>query len=150
MKMKLTKEQKEFLNEVCYGRIVGQKWTLNSEGKVDVEGSVKMFYMNLTEIPIKFGKVTGNFDCSENNLTTLENCPTFVGGNFICSNNNLTDYFKSIKEKDFSLWKNLVWGLLLQEYPFLINIWKGYFSENRNHLKFVLETYPLTKLYYEG
>jgi hypothetical protein len=44
----------------------------------------------LTKLPLKFGKVTGWFDCSHNQLTSLEGCPTSVGGNFWCTNNQLT------------------------------------------------------------
>ena len=32
----------------------------------------------------------GNFDCSYNNLTSLEGVPNKVKGNFDCSNNKLT------------------------------------------------------------
>ncbi len=71
------------------------RWKMNKNGEVDVDGSVFMRAKKVAlklngKIPIKFGKVTGSFDCSENNLTTLENCPTFVGGNFSCSFNKLT------------------------------------------------------------
>ena len=39
---------------------------------------------------IKINKVEGNFNCSDNNLTSLEFCPKIVEGNFYCSDNNLT------------------------------------------------------------
>src|SRR5690606_21069453 len=35
-------------------------------------------------------KVTGSFNCSNNQLTSLEGCPTSVGGSFYCFNNQLT------------------------------------------------------------
>ena len=44
----------------------------------------------MTKLPVKFGKVSGNFDCCKNNLTTLEGCPDYVGGDFSCWNNKLT------------------------------------------------------------
>jgi hypothetical protein len=47
---------------------------------------------NITHIP-KFFKniiVKGSFDCSYNNLTTLEGVPQKVGGDFLCSYNKLT------------------------------------------------------------
>lgn len=56
---------------------------------VDVNGNVNLFDKNLNKIPIKFGKVTGNFTCAHNRLTNLENCPKWVGGNFYCQSNNL-------------------------------------------------------------
>ena len=39
---------------------------------------------------INFGKVTGNFDCSELNLISFKGAPTEVGGWFDCSHNQLT------------------------------------------------------------
>jgi hypothetical protein len=140
--MKLTKKQRGFLDEVCDG-----EWTLNENGEVDVDGTVDMRNMNLTKIPVMFGKVSGEFRCAHNKLTTLKNCPDSIGGDFYLYNNNLTDYFKSIKEEDFPHWKDLYWGDVLEEYPFLVNIGKKYF--NREYLKYYLKHYPLLKLYLE-
>jgi len=145
--MKLTQEQKTFLNEVCFGRKIGRKWKLNSDGKVDVEGSVDMKNKNLTEIPVKFGRVEGWFDCRFNYLTTLKNCPTYLGGIINCYDNNLKDYFKPIKEEDFKYWVNFNWLDILREYPFLINIMKNYIDIDA--LKYILDTYPQIKLYLE-
>ena len=39
---------------------------------------------------INFGKVTGDFNCSYNQLTSLKGAPQEVGGNFICYSNRLT------------------------------------------------------------
>jgi len=139
--MELTEEQIGFLNIVCED----SKWKLNPNGEVDVDGGVWMKMMNLTEIPVKFGRVDGHFTCSENQLTTLKNCPDYIGGNFWCHGNNLTEYFKSIKEEDFPHWNNLIWGWVLEEYPFLINTTKKYLDED--DLWCCLNEFPLTKLY---
>ncbi len=141
--MKLTEEQIQFLDKVC-GR---QYWTLNSEGEVDVDGDVNMSYMNLTEIPVKFGTVSGRFACYNNNLTTLKNCPTSmnISSGFYCFRNNLTEYFKSIKAEDFPLWCNLDWWWMIKEYPFLINISSPIKSDGS--LKYYLNQFPQTKLY---
>ena len=41
---------------------------------------------DIKELPYKFGTVTKSFDISSNkNLTSLENCPYFVGIYFSCS-----------------------------------------------------------------
>lgn len=56
---------------------------------VDVYTSVNLTYKKLYKIPFKFNKVTSNFDCSFNELITLENSPTIVHGYFNCSFNNL-------------------------------------------------------------
>jgi hypothetical protein len=82
----------EFLNVVLER---GGRWEINEKGEVDVTGSISMrAKTNILKlngkIPVKFGKVNGNFDCSENGLTTLENCPYVVSGNFYCAYNKLT------------------------------------------------------------
>ena len=150
--MELTKEQIEFLDKVCIrvGFVSpGECYlpcVLNSEGKVDVDGHV-IFEddFDIKEINVKFGKVTGTFSCVSANLTTLNNCPDYIGEQFYLSGNNLTNYFKTIEEEDFPHWRKLNWGAILQEYPFLINICKKY----RKNLKDYLEKFPQTKLYLE-
>jgi len=139
--MQLTKEQIEFLDKV----VKGGTWTLNSEGKVDVRGIISMNEMGLTEIPVKFGKVSGYFSCMNNNLTSLEGCPDELGVYFYCVGNNLKNYFKNIKEEDFKLWGNLNWWDIIEEYPFLINIVKNYVSKER--FMNLIKKYPKTKLY---
>jgi hypothetical protein len=162
--MELTKEQIEFLDRVVSGGRMN--WTLNSDGKVDVDGWVFINNGDLTEIPIKFGKVSKSFYCSNNNLTSLEgapsevggyfNCfnnlltsleftPSYVGGWFDCHNNPLKDYFKNIKEEEFKHWGNLNWRWVIKEYPFLINICKKYIT--KNYFIELVEKYPKTKLY---
>ena len=162
--MELTKEQIEFLDRVCYGR---KYCILNPDGEVDVDGGVDMGFMNLTEIPVKFGSVRGgSFVCSDNQLTSLKNSPTSVGGGLFCSRNKLislegfpirvgwdlwcssnplTNYFKNIKEEDFPHWDKLNWDWMLKEYPFLINICKKY--RTKNNLKGYLNYHPQTKIY---
>ncbi len=151
--MELTEEQKYFLDSVCLGIYKttenGEEylsWTLNSDGKVDVKGNVSISDGTLTEIPVKFGMVNGGFNCNFNNLTTLKNCPDFVvDGGFYCHINPLYDYFKSIKEEDFTLWGVMYWDIL-KECPFLVNIAKKYIDVDLSHY---LNQFPLTKLYYK-
>ena len=140
----LTEEQIEFLDKVCFHR---DHWKLNSNGEVDVYGGVFMAGMNLTEIPVKFGKVEVYFVCSRNNLTTLKNCPTYTEGLLYFSKNNLTEYFKNIKEEDFPHWDKLDWVDILREYPFLINISMKYMCKDNWYV--ILENIPQTKLYLE-
>ena len=42
-----------------------------------------------SSIPVRFGIVRGDFDCSSNRLLNLEGCPVAVGGNYNCSSNKL-------------------------------------------------------------
>jgi hypothetical protein len=78
------------IESICkrYGIV---NWELNPQTSlVDVGGSVDMTKKGLEKIPIKFGKVEGNFYCWNNQLTSLEGAPLSVGGNFSCNGNQLT------------------------------------------------------------
>ena len=74
--------------EICK-RYRIENWSLEG-GLVNVDGHVGLYDRGLTELPLKFGVVTGWFDCSNNNLRSLEGCPLRVGGYFSCSKNRLT------------------------------------------------------------
>jgi hypothetical protein len=67
-----------------------KNYTVNPDGTIDVDGNVDLYYMELTELPLIFNKVTGYFDCSRNNLTSLKGSPRWVGGYFSCDYNQLT------------------------------------------------------------
>ncbi len=139
--MKLTQEQIQFLDKVCRGA-----WFLTTNNGIYVNGSVYMVNMGLTEIPVKFYRVTGYFNCNTNNLTTLKNCPDFVDGlYFSFSENPLQEYFKNIEEYQLNIWGDVIWYQVLKEYPFLINIGKKYMKYK--DLKGNLNDCPLTKLY---
>ena len=102
----LTKEQIEWLNK-CQGSVYSGKWKFNEEtGLVDVDGdfSTPNSYISCKALGpqgglqsrgitdfmgIKFGTVTGNFDCSYNKLENLDGAPMYVGGDFNCTFNNL-------------------------------------------------------------
>jgi len=57
-----------------------------------VNGEVWLSKKQWTEIPawLKDVEIAGDFDCSNNKLTTLKNCPQKIGVHFRCSNNQLT------------------------------------------------------------
>lgn len=57
---------------------------------VDVSGSVNLFEKDLKKIEVKFNTINGAFDCSMNELTTLNGSPHEVNGNFHCYSNLLT------------------------------------------------------------
>jgi hypothetical protein len=160
--MELTQKQKKFLDRL----IIDGRWSLTSEGKIDVKGWVSIPDGKLTKLPVKFRRVDGgfncsrnkltslegcpdwvgrSFNCSENNLTSLEGCPDYVGTGFYCNYNNLKVYFKNIKEEDFKHWDKLDWGDVIKEYPFLINITKNY-VDKEDFIE-LIKDYPKTKLY---
>lgn len=67
------------------------KFSINEDGTVDVDGDLNISCRGLTKLLVKFGTIYGYFDCSYNNLETLENAPHTVEGYFICSKNKLTN-----------------------------------------------------------
>jgi hypothetical protein len=69
-------------------------YTINN-GLVDVEDDVNLNGRGLSELPIRFGQVSGYFDCNGNGLTNLEGSPHTVNGNFSCFNNKLTSLIGS-------------------------------------------------------
>lgn len=59
-------------------------------GVVHVRGYVRL-KKSCDQLPVQFGKVSGNFSCSNQNLRTLQGAPTWVGGSFFCGYNLLND-----------------------------------------------------------
>ena len=86
-KLGLTKRQKDFLDKYTDGT-----WTYNpATGLVDVKGYFDYSSKGAKTLRgVKFGKVSGHFDCGNNQLTSLAGAPQEVGGGFDCSNNILT------------------------------------------------------------
>ncbi len=58
-------------------------------GIVDVDGDVTIKAIQVTQIPVQFGHVTGTFACWKNSLTTLKGSPHHAR-DFICEQNELT------------------------------------------------------------
>jgi len=67
-----------------------KNYTINPDGSVDVDGHVSLSNYRFAKLPLKFGRVSGVFDCGLNKLTTLEGSPREVGLTFDCSVNKLT------------------------------------------------------------
>ena len=65
-------------------------YTLNADGTGDVDGNVDLNSRGLARLPLRFGKVSGDFRCAKNRLKTLEGAPSTVGGHFDCHLNLLT------------------------------------------------------------
>jgi hypothetical protein len=58
-------------------------------GSVNVLGSVTLRSIKVTQLPVRFGRVDGSFDCGYNQLATLDGVPGYVDGDFHCYNNQL-------------------------------------------------------------
>ena len=87
--VKLFEQFEEDIHEICkkYGI---ENYTVNPDGSIDVDDNVILSSKRLDKLPIRFNKVSGNFWCNDNQLTTLEGCPKEVGGEFYCQYNLLT------------------------------------------------------------
>jgi hypothetical protein len=83
----LSQEQIEWLDKCTKGH-----WFHNPEtGLVDVDGDFGCFSQGLTDFKgVRFGVVTGTFNCGDNQLTSLEGAPLKVGWYFICDDNQIT------------------------------------------------------------
>mgnify|MGYP005988599243 CR=1 FL=1 len=70
------------------------------DNSVNVNGDVRLAdkLSNLLKLPLKFNIVDGNFDISDNELISLEGCPTKVTGNFHCFKNEISSLKGSPKE----------------------------------------------------
>ena len=84
-------ESFEDIDEICRKYRI-ENYTINSDGSIDVDDNVKLCNKKLTKLPLKFNKVNGYFDCSSNNLTTLEGSPKEINGDFWCRINYLTSF----------------------------------------------------------
>ena len=93
------------IHDICkkYGI---ENYTVNDDGSIDVNGSVDLYKKGLTELPLTFNKVTGYFDCGDNNLTSLKGSPKWVGGYFSCNKNQLTSLEFSPDYVGLDFWCN--------------------------------------------
>lgn len=100
---------------------------------VDVYGSIDLCCTNIKNLAIKFNIVSGNFDCSHNQLTNLKGCPTYVGSIFDCSNNVLLtlQHGPTTVGLDFDCRHNQIIDL---EYASSMVVGRN-FNCNHNHLK---------------
>ena len=71
---------------------------VHEDGSVSIHETAYLESKFLQRLPFNFKTVEGNFNCYNNNLTSLEGAPEKVGGNFNCNNNNLTSLEGAPKE----------------------------------------------------
>lgn len=132
-----------------------KNFTINNDLTVDVNGNVELSnryrVYNKEHLPIQFGKVTGNFDISNNNLVSLEGSPFEVGGNFNCSNNEdlkSLDYIPSKISGKLSVYSYInsiedlkVYEIIVDsEYTEYSNTLKSYLENKKLQEKIIAET----------
>lgn len=97
--MKLNKKQIDWLNNHVDG-----SWKLNLYGLVDVDGDFDCGGTKISDfMRVSFGKVTGDFTCSNNKLRSLKGAPQEVGYDFSCEHNQL-DSLEGIPKKYRSIY----------------------------------------------
>jgi len=87
-----SKEQNEAIEFLMYGISQQGGWEYDEETDlVNVWGNFSYTGEGLKDFKgVKFGYVNGDFDCSNNELISLEGAPRKVEGLFNCANNKLT------------------------------------------------------------
>jgi hypothetical protein len=83
-------------------------YNINEDLTVDVDGDVWIDNRNLTEIPVKFNIVKGDFNCNNNQLTSTEFFPKEVYCSFYCDCNNFKnlDNFPKIVTEWITIGRN--------------------------------------------
>lgn len=109
----ITKQQINCIIEKYRIKLDTKNITITEQGLIDIAGDVSITNSKLKKLPLSFGRVTGNFHCSSNQLISLKGCPVFVGGSFNCFGNQLNSLKYSPKEVggDFSCHQNLLTSL---------------------------------------
>jgi hypothetical protein len=79
---------REEVIEVC-NRYRIENYTINDDLSIDVDSYVYLDKEGLKYLPLKFNYVSGNFNCVDNKLVSLEGCPQTISGSFNCSDNDL-------------------------------------------------------------
>ena len=77
---------------------------------VNAYDEVDLVSKRLTRIPVKFGQTTGSFLIQNNELTTFEGCPSWIGYSFDCCENRLTslEHFPKFVKGNIYCFNNLV------------------------------------------
>jgi hypothetical protein len=107
----IQQEEKNRIDDLCKEFKI-ENYTINDDKSIDVVGNVRInhAYSTPRSLPLSFGKVLGDFDCSLNGLTTLIGCPVSVSGSFACSQNSLSslEYCPNEVGNDFKCSHNIL------------------------------------------
>jgi hypothetical protein len=67
-----------------------KRYDIQESGVVDVYGNVELQEFGGNTLPIQFGNVSGDFDCSSIDIISLKGAPQSVGELFDCSHTKIT------------------------------------------------------------
>lgn len=91
------------IDEICNQYNI-KNYVINNDGTIDVQGNVFLDRQNLTELPLNFNRVFGNFYCGGNQLTSLKGSPIWVGLDFRCEQNQLENLEFFPKTVEGAIW----------------------------------------------
>lgn len=139
-------QDENYVAQICQKYKI-KNWSINSEGLVDVDGDVNFIgYIMQTygqirfrhshgrfdKIPIRFGRVTGDFTFTGQSITTLEGAPQRVDGTFDCSRNPKLTSLQGIPKSCYNfICSETAITTLEVGYPFEVT---NYFKCYGNHL----------------
>lgn len=131
-------DKKQYISAQCKKYNISN-YSINSDNSINVYEDVNMTTMGLSEIPIKFEYVKGNFNCSGNKIRSLLNSPREVDGDFNCSYNDLGSLLYSPDKigGNFDCSNNHIQDLRYITYKI-----PGYLDISRNEL-ISLEYFPM-------
>jgi hypothetical protein len=67
-----------------------RNYTIRPGGVIDVDGHVDLLKLREKMLPVQFGTVSGNFFCSNADITSLKGVPQRIYGYFSCYGTNIT------------------------------------------------------------
>lgn len=92
-----------------------KNFTILEDNSINVKGDVKLSNLleNLSKLPVNFNEVDGDFDISDNVLTSIEGSPQKVSGDFKAHKNEINSLKGGPKEvgKNFIILKNNIRSL---------------------------------------
>ena len=80
-----------------FGLDINKFKTGEYEGDIDISSRNLLGLVEFGKLGIK--KVTGDFSCSNNKITSLEYCPNNIGGYFDCSNNKDREHTSELQSR---------------------------------------------------
>ena len=133
------------IDEICKKYSI-ENYTINTDGSIDVNDTVYLYYEGLTKLLLKFNKIDGDFYCYNNKLESLEGSPVEINGHFFCYYNKLTSfkfapriirgdfYCQCNNIKTFEYFPSYVKGDFLCDNNPIWNVWKLFFDTTKIEL----------------
>jgi len=66
----------EKIHTICKKHNI-ENYTINKDHSIDVDGDVYLYKKELTKIPLKFRKVSGDFSCYDKSTNFIRRCSNF-------------------------------------------------------------------------